>query len=41
MALQNNFFSFDSKIYNQTGVAMGLPLGPSLAIAFLCFHEQM
>ena len=42
MALQNNFFNFDSKIYNQTDrVAMGLPLGPSLANAFLCFHEQM
>ena len=42
MALQNNFFNFDGKIYEQTdGVAMGLPLGPSLANAFLCFHEQI
>ena len=42
MALQNNFFSFDGKIYKQTdGVAMGSPLGPSLANAFLCFHEQI
>ena len=42
MALQNNFFNFDGKIYKQTdGVAMGLPLGPSLANAFLCFHEQI
>ena len=41
MALQNNFLNFDRKIYTQTdGVAMGSPLGPSLANAFLCFHEQ-
>ena len=42
MALQNNFFNFDDKIYKQTGgVAIGSPLGPSLANAFLCFHEQI
>ena len=41
MALQNNFFNFDGKIYKQTEVAMGSPLGPSLANAFLCFHEQI
>ena len=42
MALQNNFFNFDGKIYKQTdGVAMGSPLGPSLANPFLCFHEQI
>ena len=42
MALQNNFFNFDGKIDKQTdGVAMGSPLGPSLANAFLCFHEQI
>ena len=42
MALQNNFFNFDSKIYKQTdGVAMGSPFGPSLANAFSCFHEQI
>ena len=42
MALQNNFFNFDYKIYKQTdGIAMGSPLGPSLANAFLCFHEQI
>ena len=39
MALQNNFFNFDSKIYKQTdGVAMGPSLGPSIANAFLYFH---
>ena len=42
MALQNNFFNFDGKIYKQTdGVAMGTPLGANLANAFLCFHEQI
>ena len=42
MALQNNFFHFDSKTYKQTvGVAMGSPLGHSLANVFLCFHEKI
>ena len=42
MALRNNSFNFDGKIYKQTdGVAMGSLLGPSLANAFLCFHEQL
>ena len=42
MALQNDFFNFSSKIYKQTdGLAMGSPRGPSLANAFLCFHEQI
>ena len=42
ITLQNNFFNFYRKIYKQTdGVAMGSPLGPSLANAFLCFHEQI
>ena len=41
-ALQNNFFSFEGKIYKQIyGVAMGYPLGPMLANAFLCFHERI
>ena len=41
--LQNNFFSFKGKIYKQIdGVAMGTPLpGPTLANAFICFHEQI
>ena len=35
MALQNNFFNFDGKIYKQIdGVAMGSPLGLSLANSF-------
>ena len=41
-ALQNNFFNFEGKIYKQIdGVAMGSRLGPTLANAFLCFHEQI
>ena len=41
-ALQNNFFNFEGKIYQQIDVvAMGSPLGPTLANAFLCFHEQI
>ena len=41
-ALQNNFFSFEGKIYKQIyGVAMGSPLGPMLANAFLCFHGRI
>ena len=40
MALQNNFFNSDGNIYKPThGVAMGSPLGPSLANVFLCFHD--
>ena len=39
-ALRNNFFNFEGKIYKQIDrVAMGSPLGPTLANAFLCFHE--
>ena len=42
MTLQSNFFNFDGKICKQTdGVAMGSPLGPSLANTFLCSHEQI
>ena len=42
MGLQNNFLNFHGTIYKQTdGVAMCSPLGPSLANAFLCFHEQI
>ena len=42
MVLQNNAVNFDGKICKQTdGVAMGSPLGPSLANAFLRFHEQI
>ena len=34
------FFLFDQKYYSQIdGVAMGSPLGPTLANIFLCYHE--
>ena len=42
MALGNNFFNFDGKIYQQTdAVPISSSLGRSLANAFLCFHEQI
>ena len=34
MALQNNFFNLTVKLLNKLGVAIGSPLGPSLANAF-------
>ena len=41
-AVLQNKFTFDGKIYKQIdGVAMGSPLGPTLANSFLCFHEQI
>ena len=41
-ALQNSSFNFEGKIYKQIdGVAMGSLLVPTLANAFLCFHEQI
>ena len=40
MALQNNFFNFDGKIYKQTDdVTIVSLLCPNLANAFLCFYE--
>ena len=41
-ALSNNYFLFDGSIYQQIdGVAMGSPLGPSLANAFLAHYKQV
>ena len=41
-ALSTNYFSFDGIIYQQVDwVAMGSPLGPSLANAFLAHYEQI
>ena len=41
LSVLNSFFLFDSKLYKQKdGVGMGLPLGPTFANIFLCFHEQ-
>ena len=36
-----SYFIFDGEYYKQLdGVAMGSPLGPTLANAFLCYHEK-
>ena len=36
-----SFFVFDGEYYIQVdGVAMGSPLGPTLANTFLCYYEQ-
>jgi len=41
MSVLNSFFIFDGKVYQQTeGVGMGLPLGPTFANVFMCFHEK-
>ncbi|XP_069983746.1 uncharacterized protein [Penaeus vannamei] len=40
IAAHHSVFSYNDDIYMQTdGVAMGSPLGPSYANAFLCHHE--
>ena len=40
--LSNNYFLFGGSTYQQIdGVAMGSPLGPSLANAFLAHYEQI
>ena len=40
VAVKDVIFLFNSKIYKQIdGVAMGSPLGPTLANAFLCHYE--
>ena len=41
MSVLNSYFIFDQKLFKQLdGVGMGLPLGPTFANAFLCYHEQ-
>ena len=40
-AAQESFFIFDNSLYHQIdSVAMGSPLGPTLANAFLCHYEK-
>ena len=40
-AAQESCFTFDNILYRQIdGVAMGSPLGPCFANAFLCYHEK-
>ena len=41
MSVLSSYFIFDQKLFKQIyGVGMGLPLGPTFANAFLCYHEQ-
>ena len=41
VATKNQLFQFDGKLYEQTdGVAIGSPLGPLMANAFLCSIEE-
>ncbi len=41
LAVKESAFLFDDTLYKQVdGVAMGSPLGPTLANIFLCFHEN-
>lgn len=37
----NSFFIFSNRLYKQIeGLGMGLPLGPTFANIFMCFHEK-
>ena len=41
LATKDQLFQFNNELYQQTdGVAMGFPLGPLLANAFLCHIEE-
>ena len=41
ISTKESFFIFDDEYYRQIdGVAMGSPLGPTLANIFLCYHEE-
>ena len=41
LARKESFFIFDKTFYKKLdGVAMGSPLGPTLANRFLCYHEK-
>ena len=41
LATKESYFLFNKVLYKQKdGVAMGSPLGPTLANAFLCFYER-
>ena len=41
LATKESYFIFNGLLYKQTdGVAMGSPLGPSLANAFLSYHDK-
>ena len=41
LSVNNSFFLFNDKLYSQVdGLGMGLPLGPTFANIFLCYHEK-
>ena len=41
LAVKESVFVFDNQLYQlKDGVAMGSPLGPTLANLFLCYHES-
>ncbi|XP_063585791.1 uncharacterized protein LOC134763164 [Penaeus indicus] len=41
LSVEDSVFMFNNQLYSQTdGVAMGSPLGPTLANVFLCYHEN-
>ena len=40
--MSESLILFDQEFYKQhDGVAMGSPLGPTLANVFLCYHEKI
>ena len=42
LAVKDNFFLFNDKLYSQIdGVAMGSPLGPTLANIFMSYYERI
>ena len=42
LATKESIFMFNNSLYSQIdGVAMGSPLGPTLANVFMCFHESI
>jgi hypothetical protein len=42
LSVLNSFFMFNGKFYQQCeGLGMGLPLGPTFANIFMCFHETI
>ena len=42
LSTKESFFIFDKTFYKRLdGVVMGFPLGPTLANAFLCYHEKI
>ena len=42
LAVTSSYFVFNGQFYRQKeGVGMGLPLGPTFANVFMCFHEKV